>query len=588
LLLFSAVVGDFVARRFDFDRLRSAIDWSVRQLDRPRRARVDAIRQFVGHHYADHGADRRVPVNMIEMAVSIYVRHLAARAPRVMVSANADELKPFALNMELALNQIPEEIGLEGTLRRAVIEAIFGIGVVKVGIRPGGADYEGNDVGESFVCNVSPDDYFFDMSAKNRESIAFEGNDYWLPLDDAREMGDATDLEADEHTVHGDQGENRAEGISVSMGADVYQDQVWLRDVWLPATRELVTYGVKSHKLIRKVKWDGPDNGPYHALAFNEVPGNLMPLPPVSLLIDLHELGNELFRKLSRQATSKKTVVAFTGGNDKDVEALKATADGEGLKYTGQKPEGITVGGIDAQTLAFFLTVSDRFSYYAGNLDTLGGLGPSSETATQDKMISDASGARMASMKGSTLTFAKSVWKALAWYEWTDPVRKRTIRKPIEGTDLVLRREWSAETRDGDFLDFNLAIDPYSMEDDSPATRLQKILRLLSEVIFPAAPMLEAQGGQIDFRELIALLARLSNLDELRGIVKFGEPIQGAGVQAGSQGTPSFKPASTTRNYVRTSRPGATRAGKDDVMTRGLMGIGVQKTEAASLTRGVS
>lgn len=577
-----------MARRFDFERLRSAIDWSVRQLAEPRKSRVDAIRQFVGVHYAQGGSERRVPVNMIEMAVSIYVRHLAARAPRVMVSANSDELKPFARNMELALNQIPEEIGLESTLRRAVLEAIFGIGVVKVGIGAGGPVYAGNDVGEAFVCNVSPDDYFLDMSAKSREGIAFEGNDYWLPLDDARELGDGQDLEPDEHTVHGDQGESRAEGVSTNMGADVYQDQVWLRDVWLPGTQEVVTYGVKSHKILRKVAWDGPECGPYHVLAFNDVPGNLMPLPPVSLLIDLHELGNELFRKLGRQAVAKKTVAAFAGGNDADVEALKKTADGEGLKYSGQKPEQITVGGIDAPTLAFFLQVSDRFSYYAGNLDSLGGLGPSSETASQDSLIAEASGARMASMKGTTLTFAKGVWKSLAWYEWTDPVRVRTIRKPVEGSDIVLKRAWSAETRDGDFLDFNLDVDPYSMADDSPAMRLQKIRQVLTEVIFPAAPMLQAQGGSIDFRELVALLARLGNLDELRSLVKFGEPILGEQAQAKGQGMPSFKPAQTKRTYERINRPGATRAGKDDVMGRLLMGGGVQGSEAASLTRGTT
>jgi len=82
----------------------------------------------------------------------------------------------------------------------------------------------------------------------------------------------------------------------------------------------------------------------------------------------------------------------------------------------------------------------------------------------------------------------------------------------------------------------------------------------------------------------VELVAKLSGTDEIRELVKFGEPIMGEPQQGGA-GQPSFKPSSTTRNYVRTNRPGATRSGKDDVMARGLMGIGTQGSEAAALGR---
>lgn len=569
---------------FNFERLKSAVDWSLRQLEEPRRQRVEVVRQYVGSHYSKNGSEKRVPVNLLELAVTIYVRHLAARAPRVMVSSKVDELKPWARSMELALNQIPEEIRLESTLRRAVVEALFGIGVVKVGIAAGGVAVLGHDVGETFADLVTPDDYFLDMSAKSRETIQYEGNDYWLDLESARDLAGSDKIEPDDHTITGERGEQRADSVGSDTGADLYRDKVWLRDVWLPDTQELVTYTVKGQKILRVVPWDGPEEGPYHVLSFTDVPGNLMPLPPVALWRDLHELGNSLFRKLARQAEAKKRVVAFPGGNDDSIEALKKAGDGDGIRFGGAKPEMVDIGGIDAPTLAFFLQVRDLYNYMGGNLDALGGLAPLSETASQDRLMSDAAGARMASMKATTLAFDRGIFRSLAWYEWTNPARKRVIQKPVQGADIVLTREWSEETREGDWLDYNFEIDPYSVEDDTPGTRLQKIGQALQQYVFPMLPIMQQQGASLDVRKLIEFVSRFGNVDELRELVVFGEPIPGDPAQGGDA-MASFKPAQTKRTYERVNRPGATRAGKDDVMSRILMGGSVQGSEAASIGR---
>ena len=577
-------------KKSKFERLRTAVDWSIRQLEKPRQSRYDAIKQYVGMHYGEGGAENRVPVNFLELATTIYTRQLAARAPKALITAKVPELRPYAVNMEIAVNQIPDEIDLSGTLRRAVLEAMFSFAVVKVGLSSSGSVVLGHDYGEPFADLVSIDDYFCDMSAKSRREIQYEGNDYWLDIDAAREMfdGDWKDakIEPDEHTVSGDNGEARAESVSTDEGADLHDDTVWLRDVWLPKEKEIWTYGVKSKQLFRKLKWDGPDCGPYHLLGFSDVPGNLLPLPPIALWRDLHELGNSLFRKLGRQADSKKTVAAFQGGNDDDVESLRKAADGEGIRYGGQKPDNITVGGIDAPTLAFYLQVKDQFSYFAGNLDALGGLSPQSETIGQDRMLAEAASARMKFMADQTIDFAKSIFRSLAWYEWTDPIRKRKIQKGVKGTDISVQLEWSEETRKGEFLDYNFDIDVYSMQDDSPSTKLQKIGMALERFIFPMIPMLEQQGAYIDLQSLTHLLAKYSNLPELEDMVKFADRgVQPQQQMGGGSPTPSFKPSNTTRTYERVNRPGATRHGKDDVMSRFLMGSGVQDSEMAALGR---
>lgn len=573
----------------NFDQLKTAISWSERQLEAHRRNRLAAIKEYVGKHYSDNGNANRVPTNFLELAVTIYTQQLAARPPRVMVSTNVPQLRPYALTQELALNELPEELDLGGTMRRSVIEALFGMAVVKVGLASSSVYVDGYDVGEPFVELITPDDYFLDMSAKSRRALQYEGNTYWLPLDDARDMweGKSKYLQPDAHTVVGEEGNTRAESVGSDGAADMYKDKVMMRDVWIPSKQKIITYAVTSSKVMNIVDWDGPEKGPYHSLYFSEVPGNLMPLPPVALWRDLHELGNSLFRKLGKQADVKKTVAAFPGGNDDDVANLKSATDGEGIKYSGQPPTNITVGGIDAPTLAFFLQTRDLFSYYAGNLDTLGGLSPMTETAGQDRLLTEAASARMQYMSKQVLDFAKGIFKALAWYEWTDPVRERVVVKTVPGEkSLSIPVKWSKDTREGDFLDYNFDIDVHSMEDNTPSTKLQKLSQIMERFILPMLPQLQAQGIDVSFKSLLELVSKWSDMPEVMDVLMLTEPYQGDPMRGNPmpEGT-AGKPAHTTRTYERVNRPGATRHGKDDVLTRVLMGAGVQQTELAAVGR---
>jgi len=569
----------------NFKQLRTAIEWSIKEFDGPRRQRVEAITEFVGNHYGDNGSPHRVPTNMIELAVTIYSRQLIAQSPRALINTPITSLKPFAADMEINLNKVPGEIGLSETLRRAVIEGLFGIGVVKVGIASSGRFNLGHDVGESFVDLVTLDDYFVDMSAKSRRSIQFEGNDYWLPLEVANDIFNKK-IEPDDHTIQGSEGEVRAEKITVGEGADMYKDKVQLRDVWLQDSHKLVTYGITTKEVYNIVDWDGPEGSPFHILGFSDVPGNIMPLPPVSLWRDLHELGNTLFRKLANQGMDRKKIAAFAGGNEEAVKALQGAKDGEGIFYNGAKPEEINVGGVDPATLAFYLQTKDLFSYFAGNLDALGGLSAQSDTVGQDQLLTDAAGARINHMKSEMINFTKSIYNSLAWYEWTDPVRKRSLEKPVTGTDIVLKVNWTPETREGDFLDYNIDIDVYSMQDDSPSVKMQKIGLIMQQYILPLLPMLEAQGGAVDIQALMRMVGEYSNLPELADLIKFAENSQPEQVPRGNP-QPQTMPSNTTRTYERVTGSGATRSGKDDVMSRILMGAGVQNAEAGNLIKDI-
>lgn len=572
-----------------FVRLHEAIEKSCLTFTDSRANRINAIRQYVGSHYSENGSEKRVPTNFLELAVTIYSRLLAARAPRALVTTEAFELRSFAKDLEIALNQIPNEIKLGDTLKRSVLEAFFGLSVVKVGVAPQGKEVDGVAYPEPFVDLIQVDDYFCDMTAKNWNEIQFEGNDYWVNKDQVKKTF-GIDLDEDAETVIGSSGNEQSKSIGVSSPGTPFKGRVQLRDVYLYDEGRIITYAVASLRVLSYEDFDGPEGSPYVHLGFSQVPGNLLPLPPAMLWLDLHELGNTLFRKLANQADKKKSVAAFPGGDDEGVRALQNASDGDGIRMTGAKPETITVGGIDAPTLAFYLQIRDLFSYFSGNLDTLGGLSPQADTLGQDKLLSEAANARVNSMSEAVVDFCQEIFRRLAWYMWTDPIRERTIRKSVKGAPgVVVVKKWTPEIREGDFLDFNFKIDAFSMADDSPSTKVQKFGMVFERFIMPLLPMMAAQGAQIDVQAICSFLAKHAALPELDEFVKFVTPMQSDPVQGNPNPEQmSMKPPVTTRRYERVNRPGGTRSGNDNSLAKILMGGNLQPAEAAAATRGVS
>lgn len=508
-------MAEFMTKQFE--RLRESIQWSEDQLGYPRKRRVGAIKELVGKHYMEGGHDKIMPVNAMKLAVDIYVRHLAARNPQAMFTADDPNLKPTAREFEIAVNQVPAEIGLAQTLRQVVTEAIFSpLGVVKCGL---------DATNRPFVDCITLDNYFCDLSAKTWEQVQYEGNSYWMDYEDfqKQEWNSTKDIKFDHYEVTGPGGESQADSVTATSTANVFRERIWLRDVWLPKERLLLTYGVKSDKLFNVVEWDEDVPPPYYRLGFTHVPGNLLPLPPIAVWRDLNELSNAVFRKLGFSADSYKSCLGFPGGNEDGVTAFKNAKHGDGFATKGaQKPEEWTAGGIDPKALAFWLQLKELQSYYGGNYDSLGGLAPATQTIGQDKLLAEAAGAQLRDMADQTIDFVKTIFKSLAYYEWTNTESTRYLMKPSQGS-VPVPFVWDQAARRGRFKDFQIDIDVYSMQDDSPMLRLQKLGAFMQQYIFPAMPFIQQEGGSIDWEGFIKEAAHLANMDWIGEFVKFPE-----------------------------------------------------------------
>ena len=567
----------------------ACIEDSRRKLESTYKEHVDSVDQFVGEHYGEKGVKKPIPTNLIELAVTIYERLLAARTPKCTVSTEFPDLKAFAANFEIALNQLPGEIGLGDTIRRAVKSAMFTMGVVKIGIA--GTDPRPNIGDEPFVSLVNIDDYFVDMSARSWDEIQFEGNGYWMDVDTIAKVYGVT-LTGDDYSGDSTSGVMQTNAISSGESRLPLHERVLLRDVYLVRENTMLTYAVQTKKEIRRIPWDGPEGTPYVKLWFSDVPGNLMPLPPVAVWKDLHVLANQIYRKLSKQAVSKKNLAGVLGGDDEEVSRIKNAKDGAAVRVSGAKIEKIDIGGIDNGNLAFFLQNRDLFSLLAGNLDSLGGLSPQSDTATQDKLINESASARVKAMADRTTDFSRAIFRRLAWYMWTDPVRRRKFRKYASkefnvGVDV----EWTPETRDGDFIDYNFDIAVFSMQDDSPATRMQKLMNAFNTFILPLAPMFQQLGVYIDVKTLTDYIAKNANLPVLSDMVKFMDSSAAADApRPTATAQPEYistKAPVTKRTYERVNRPGSmSERGKSAVLSQILLGGKPQSADIAGLNIG--
>lgn len=576
-------------------RLVDAKDWSYKALDSFRKERIAALRQFVGSHYSQgNGTDAKVPVNLLELAVNTYGQQLAARAPRVSVSARYDSLSPTAYRLQLAMNHMLKKMDFGDVLMDAVQNAIFGMGIIKVSMTD---DYVYDDeepiiVGSPKAVSIQLDDWVHDMTVKNWDDVKFLGAKSCYTEDQLLRAG-FSKAKVRKLVQSGSVEENRdvselEEGLSRSTGKqEEYENTYDVWEIFLPTTRKVVFFADGAEDLLDERTFEGPESGPYHTFKFSRVSGNTMPLPPVALWRDLHELTNTIFRKLGRQAERQKTIMGYAGGSQSDASRIVDSADGEAIQMDNpQNAKEYRFGGVDQVNLAFMIQLKGLFTYMAGNLDSLGGLSAQSETATQDKMLLEGASKRLGAMQREVLATTRGVIRDLAWFLWTDPLIELPMTAKIQGVDVRIPVVYSPEERRGEYLDYNVDIEPYSMQDNSPSKRVSNIMQILQTVILPAMPLLQQQNVFVDFGKLLNKLSEYMDLPELGEILVYNKDPQG-----GPYGAPPAKmqeqqkPAFTNRTVTRINRPGATSQGQDATMMQTLLGGNPQPAEMAGIGR---
>lgn len=554
---------------------------------KPYRENVVRMAQLVvGIHWSNLGAEKAQPLPLLSMYQGTMIRKLVAASPRVSVTTWSPQMRASASALEGWMNPEIENMDLAGTLRRVASSALYSVGVTKVGLAmPANAVRANWDmrVGEAFADDVLLDNLVFDMQVNSTREFGYVGDRYRVPIDVIKDSKlydkSRLKLEPMENPQFNNQGDLRV-GV---MGRDFYsnkeewEDYVDLWDVYIPRHRMVITIPDQSiwtgegsgEEPLRIADWVGPDEGPYHFLRLgNEIPGNILTSAPMQTLVDLHEYANNALRKLSRQVQRAKDIVIVGGGATDDATTLTNLSDGEaGAINNLQSLEQKTFGGPNPQVFAAFQAFKELFSWAAGNLDSLAGLGPQAKTASQDKMLAESSSGMVAAMQDQVLSHASDVVKSLAWYWWNHPRKEMRSKFEPDGMaayaiprSLKPASAPSGVRRTGRLSDLDFKVQPFSLQGSTPQQRAATISGLMQTIVMPILPLLEKQGASVDLGEFVRLMAKYLDLPELPQIVKTVEPIEGPQGSGGSNGV--ARPARTERTYTRRSEDNATEANK--------------------------
>ena len=576
----------------EIKRLQEAINWSYRQLEPFRKNDIDAMRQYVGRHYSRDGADKIVPFSLLELAVTTYTQRLSGGKPRVLFTTPHETLQPQKSKLQRGTNHLLEEITFHETLADIIQGGFFSMGIAKEGLdQCGKVEWNGfmHDVTQPFCDSVTLDNWCHDMSATRWDKIQFCGDRYTLDLDDAKEMFEHGDkLKPISDTEGYGASEDRLKEMTQGSGfnREYFREigEVW--DVWDPRENRVIVLAAGegdpcdvTGEYIDCIDWNGPERGPYRLLRFNPVRGNVMPLPPVALWMDMNDLANSVMRKLGRQAKRQKTCYGVRPGGEADANTTMQVNDGDLFKLLEPKNIAtINFPGVEPQMLAFLIQIKNMASWLWGNLDALGGLSPQSETLGQDRLLTASASQRLVRMQNTTLDFTVDVIRGLSELLYSDP--NITLPQTKRYGDIEIPEYWTPEDRESDFLEYNMTLEPYSLQYRTPSERLETIRQTMIQMVMPFQQAMMAQGIYVDFEALYNVIGEYTGLDELKNILIYTN-------QRETQEGPvrALQSPVTSRTNTRVNRPGATSQGKDEAMFNQLMGVGQQGSQAAQISR---
>lgn len=577
----------------DISKLNEAMRASYRKLSDFRDSRRDLVKDYVGGCYGQ--SEREMPVNLLAQMVDVYLMNLAGRNPQVILPTSRRDLMPFVADLEAVVNTQLETMRFDKTLRRWVQEAIFSIGILKCGMVDG--EYielipgQPQPTQDYFADIVDLDDFVFDTDAYSWDRVTFIGDRYKVDYDQLM-AGDydiraKQSVKANEDNI--DEDDDRTSNIGIENDAsngltdERLKRTAYVWDICLPEEGLVVTipHSPNVSAPLKIVEWDGPTIMPYHLLSFSDVPGNIMPLAPAGVVKSLNRSMNAIYRKLINQARRQKTVGLYRMGNEDDVEAVRRAEDGElvGVEHPDVVNE-VNFGGANPENIGFSLQIYDNFSRQAGNLDAMGGLGPQSETFRQDALIHATVSQKAAKMQVAVVDATVEVIKDMIYRIWNDPITTYTARRSIAGTDVEVAVELPPGYREGTFDDFDIKIEPYSMQYRSPRDRSNELVQLMTNLVFPMMPFMQQQGIGVNIQRLMEYLSKYMTLPELNDILEFvGTPMPGSSQDASSS------PQVSHRTYERVNRPGATREGNSRTMQQLLAGGNPQQSQLSSLSR---
>jgi hypothetical protein len=568
----------------DISRLCQSIRQSRLALTYPRQVRVDMTKQLASKYYSVEGPVKPIPLNLLNLYQTIVGQKLLASNPRVMLSTWDMGNRAVIGTMERWANKQIIKQKLAQSFERCVIDSLYVMGIMKVGIAtPLNSAMSGwmFSSGRVYCEPVDFDDFVYDVHCRDLRFAGFMGHRYRAPVRVVKQYKlfskDRKDLGPMPDKLYNLEGDERIGtlGRTTMAGDEEYEESVDLWEIYLPRHRLVVTLrdddmsnagtgGMGKALSIRR--WVGPDSGPYIILGQDIVPGNSRPAGPMRNLYDLHMAINNILRKLIRQAQRCKTLGLAGGGRTEDADKIGELSDGDmGNVSDVKNVSELTYGTPNAQLFELLKALKELFSWLAGNLEIMGGLSAQSKTKGQDELLAQNSSATISVMQGRVLDFISSVMESMCWYWHHDPTKVYRSTFQVPGSEIQIPT-YSFPTDQGGgsrknrmrvpFADLDITIDPYSLQHQTPQSRLQAITQFIQGVYLPMSQLASQQNIMLDLNQLFNLAGKYMDQPDLPTILTTAPAPQQD--SSGGAGPEPSGPMNETKTYERRSLGGDT------------------------------
>jgi hypothetical protein len=461
------------------------------------RSRAMFIKEYVGKYYASQfGLTGEEPINLIFNTIRAMVPNLVMKSGVNKVGTEIVPYRDYAYLLGLGLDKLDRKIDFKETLRAAIVDAFFLMGILKSGIADGGKLLNFGDVlvdqGQIYTDTVDFDDFVFDPVCKDYRNAAWIGDRNRVPR---QILLDDNDFDHDlvmklPRSMHPDSAK-KIETLSRRNISDseMYelQDFVDVVECYVPGADALLTIPdpkqIMFDDYLAARDYYGPKTGPYTILALTQpVPGNPYPVAPVGVFYDIHKMANRMMVKLMNQADRQKDILIYDPAGADEAEDLRTAEDGDMVAGAPDSVKVASFGGQNQKSEMMLSHLQTWANYMSGNPDQVAGLASEAESATQANILQANSTITIEDARGMVYDAAGKCAGTKAWYMHTDPFIEAPLSKRKPGGEyeqLVL----TPEQRRGDFLEYTFTFKARSMSRLDPAVRTKRVIEYGTNIV---------------------------------------------------------------------------------------------------------
>ncbi len=467
-----------------------------------RKARAMFIKEYVGTYYrTTMGMTGDEPINLIFQTIRSWVPNLVMKNPVNRIITPYTDHRPYAELLSLGLDQVDENIKLKQVLRGWVVGALFGLGIIKIGMAASGEMLQFGDKkidpGQLYAELVDLDDFVFDPACTSLDKSTFLGSRIRVPrqllLDTDGYNHDLVKKLPRSKITTNEKIEDISKRNTAVTEMQTLQDSVDVVELFVPEANALVTISDPAQivfpEYIRVADYNGPKEGPYHFLSFTPpVPNNPLPIAPVSLWYDLHKMANRMFQKTMDQADRQKDVMVYNPLNADEAEDIVEAKDGDAIASTDPKSAVVlSYGGQNRSNEVMLASLQVWYNYIAGNPDQMAGnmtqgTKGSKETATRSSILQANANISIEDARDILYDGTAGINKGLAWYLHTDPLINLPLTRRETGGKQV-QLYLTPEQRNGDFFKFVFKIVSRSMSRLDPTVRSKRIMEFAVNMV---------------------------------------------------------------------------------------------------------